>query len=140
MAGVSLYKAQKMPQFVEDEANKVLNTLDETLQETLQPINKAISTSYSHMGTKGANVKQQKALDKRLAQDVINMQDPMIRGALDMFPNVKDYVEKNPNMLMELLPRLQQLQQIDGFNPLDIISPSPNNPNPSKPHPFRDEV
>jgi len=118
-----VYKALKVPEIVEEQADQVLNTLDETLKETLEPIKQTISKSYSHMGTAGARVKQTQALEKRLAKDVINMQDPMIRGALDMFPNVKEYVEKNPDLLLELLPRLQQLQGIEGFNPMDLISP-----------------
>lgn len=136
IASLSLYKAEKMPEFVEEEANKVLSTLDETLSETLKPIQTAISTSYSHMGTKGANAKQVKAMDKRIAQDMLNMQDPLIQGALDMFPNVKEYVTKNPNMLMELLPRIQQLQSIEGFKLPDLLGAPPSSPSNPTSHPF----
>jgi hypothetical protein len=64
------------------------------------------------------------------------MQDPLIQGALDMFPNVKEYVGKNPHMLMELIPRLQQLQQIEGFKLTDLVSPPSSSPRPSSSHPF----
>jgi len=123
IASISVYKALKMPEIVEEKADEILNTLDNELKSLLDPINEKISKSYSHMGTAGAHAKQVKALDKRIAQDVINMQDPMIKAGLDMFPNVREYVEKNPDLLMELLPRLAQLQQIEGFNPIDLISP-----------------
>ena len=133
----SVIYAYKSRKIMEEQANILLNTLDETLEKAFAPINEKISKSYSQLGHKGATAKQIKALDKRIGQDVINMQDPLIQGALDMFPNVKEYVLKNPNMLQELLPRIAQLQQIEGFKPMDLISPSPSNtPNPSKSHPF----
>jgi len=139
IASISVYKAMKMPQIVEEKADEILNTLDNELKEVLQPINEKISKSYSHLGTQGAHAKQVKALDKRIAQDMINLQDPMIKAGLDMFPNVREYVEKNPDLLLELLPRLQQLQQIEGFNPMDLISPSPS-PKTSTPSLARSRV
>lgn len=139
LASYSVYKAIKMPQYIEEKADSILNTLDLELKEVLDPINEKISKSYSHLGSKGAHVRQVQALDKKLAQDVLNMQDPMIKGALDLFPNVRDYVEKNPDLLMELLPRIQQLQGIEGFNPLDLISP-PSSKNTSLPSNSRERV
>ena len=121
---------------MEEEANKVLLTLGEELELSLKPIKETISKSYSHMGSKGASVKQSKALDVRISQDMINMQDPLIQGALEMFPNVRQYVEKNPHMLMELLPRLQQLQSIEGFKLPDLLGSSPSPSLGSHPHPF----
>jgi len=134
LSSFSVYKAIKTDEIIAREADNILNTLDNELKEVLEPINQKISKSYSHLGAKGAHTRQVQALDKKIAQDIINTQNPMISAALDMFPNVKEYVEKNPDLLMELLPRLQQLQGIEGFNALDIISPSPSpktSPSPS---------
>jgi len=139
LASYSVYKAFKMPEIIAQEADNVLNTLDNELKEVLEPINEKISKSYSHMGKAGAHVRQVQALDKKIAQDIINQQNPMVNAALDMFPNVREYVEKNPDLLMELLPRLQQLQGIEGFNALDLISPSPSSKTPS-PSPSRNRV
>jgi hypothetical protein len=133
---VSIYKASLIPKIVEEEGIKVIEHLEMTLDETLKPINHAISASYSQLGTKGATAKQEKALDKRIAQDMLSLQDPMIQAGLEMFPNVREYVEKNPELLIKLLPRLQQLQSIEGFNPMDLISPSPGNPIPTAKHPY----
>jgi len=130
----SLYLAKKTPEMIELQANSILNTLDETLKETLEPMQKRVSLAFSDKGMKGVTVKQQQALDKRIATDMINLQDPLIQGVLDMFPNVKEYVTKNPHMLMELLPRLEQLSQIEGFTISDLLSPSPSSrtsPSPS---------
>ena len=122
---------------MQEEGETLLNDFTEVLDSTMKPVNDAISKSYSQLGTMGATAKQKKALDSRIGEDMINMQDPIIQGALDMFPNVKEYVMKNPNLLIELLPRIQQLQAIPGFNPMDLIAP-PSSPNPTT-HPFKDE-
>jgi len=134
---LSVFYAIKTREKVEEAQEFMLNTLDKTLEEALTPVKQTISKSYSQLGTMGATAKQVKALDKRIAQDVIDMQNPMIQAALDMFPNVKEYVEKNPHLLTELLPRIQALQGIEGFNVSDLLgSPSPSLPSPSHPHPF----
>jgi len=143
IALLSLYKALKTPEIIEQQADIILNTLDNTLKETLEPIQQNIKTSYSHKGTLGAHARQVKALDRKIAEDIINQQSPLVQGALDLFPNVKEYVNKNPDLLMELLPRLQQLQSIEGFNPLDLVSPSPSprhpTPSPSRARVYREE-
>ncbi len=102
----SVYYAYKSREIMEERANILLSTLDETLESAFKPINEKISKSYSQLGTKGATAKQVKALDKRIGQDMINMQDPLIQAGLELFPNAREYVEKNPNMLIELLPKL----------------------------------
>lgn len=138
MAGISLIKALKMPEIVEEKADFILSTLDETLKETLEPIQDTIKKSYSHMGTKGALVKKEMALDRRLAQDMIAQSDPMINALLDMFPNAKDYVEKNPELIMSLIPRLQALSQVEGFQLSDLLGKNPSLPlsGHSPSHPF----
>lgn len=137
IAGVSLKKALDTPKMVEEQAENILSTLDETLKETLEPIQTAVKKSYSHMGSAGAMVKKEQALDRRLAQDMINQGDPMLQALLDMFPNAKEYVEKNPELIMSLIPRLQALSQVEGFNIADLLQKNPSLPSRTHPsHPF----
>jgi hypothetical protein len=133
----SVYKALIMPKLLQDNIETAISHYEEELETYLKPIQEKVKKSYSQLGKAGASVRQKQALDARITQDVISLQDPLIQGALELFPNVREYVDKNPHMLMELLPRLKELQKIDGFKIGDLISPSsPNNPsNPSK-HPY----
>ncbi len=90
----------------------------------------------SHKGTMGANVKQLKTLDKKIALDLIDQGDPLIKAALDMFPNAREYVEKNPGLLLELLPRLEALQKVPGgFKVQELFGPPSSLDKPTT-HPF----
>lgn len=123
---LAVYNAYITPKIIANEADNILNTIDNQLKETLQPMQHVISRTMSNMGEKGISAIQQRTLDKNLALDVINLQDPLIQQALELFPNVKQYINKNPNLILELIPRIQKLRQIDGLNLPDIIKPGNN--------------
>ena len=124
----SLYKARQI-------ADDTLETLDTLLAEQLKPMKNAVSRSMSDKAQASVTTRQRQALDKRIAQDVIDMQNPLVSALLDQFPNVKEYIGKNPNLLVELLPRLQALQGIEGFQITDLVNPSPSS-RTQQPHPF----
>lgn len=134
---LSLYRAYITPKILDEKYEDMLNSIDNELKETLQPIEHTVSRVMSDRGTQGASKQQIKTLEKNLALDMIDMKDPMIQEILDLFPNVKQYVNKNPHLILELLPRIQQLQQTPdgakGF--LDGLLPG-NKGSQNRKHPF----
>jgi hypothetical protein len=133
---ISVYKALEVPKILENGIENAVSVYESEIEKWLKPIDEKISKSYSHLGTKGATAKQVKKMDQLIGQDILDQQDPLLKTALELFPNASEYVEKNPHLLQELLPRLQALKGDPDFKITDLISPSPSrNPNPSK-HPY----
>ena len=120
-----LIKYNELEGSLEPMAQNVALAVKEHIDEQMQPLKSAVSKTYSDRAMISADVRQVKALDKKLALDMIDLQDPLIKAALAAFPRAAEYVNKNPDLLLELLPRLQALQA-SGANPMDIFKPGSN--------------
>ncbi|GAJ21462.1 unnamed protein product [marine sediment metagenome] len=108
------------------------------LQET-EPLKNAVSRSMGFKSEQAVTSRQIKTAEKYIAQDILDQQDPLIKAGLEFLsPRTTEYLEKNPDLIMQILPRLQALSQVEGgFNPLDLLSRGGNSN--TRPHPFRTE-
>ena len=143
--GIALFtylKYETIPVLIEKEGELIASDILSTLEETLKPLQHAVSRAFSNRGQKGAETRQIQRAEALLTQDMMARQDPLIQAGLELFPNFKQYIEENPHLLPQLIPRLQALSQVPGFNPMDLINPE-KSPSPSsalQPHPLNREL
>lgn len=118
---------------VEDVSKSLRGHIDAELEPLIKKVNKAF-------GFKALESHDSRALKKAegmIIQDVLNTQDPVLMGVLEMVsPATKEYLEENPSLIVELIPRLQALSQVEGFSILDLLKPpGEGGPHHGK-HPF----
>ena len=102
----------------------------------LEPLQKNVNKAFGMRAAIGTEARQLKTAEKYVVQDVMAAQSPEIMAALEFLsPRTKEYLEKNPELVMKLLPRLQALQSIEGFEPLDLFKP-PGTGSDNRKHPF----
>lgn len=102
----------------------------------LEPLTKNVNRAFGFKSEQAVNARQLKKAEGMIIQDVLDTQDPILMGLLDMIsPATKEYLEENPSLIVELIPRLQALSQVEGFNFLDLLKPPGTSPSDRK-HPF----
>ena len=132
-------RASKQTRITLNSLGETLNQGIEDINSGLEPLKIAVSRSMGIIGEKGHDTQKLKRAEKYIAQDLIDSQDPLILAALDaLSPNGKarGYLEENPDLILQLLPRLQALSKIEGFNPIDLIKKSGES-SPWANHPLR---
>lgn len=111
-------RASKQTRITLDSLKSELTLGIQDINSGLEPLKIAVSRSMGIIGEKGHNTQKLKRAEKYIAQDLIDSQDPLILAALDaLSPNGKarGYLEENPDLILQLLPRLQALSKIEGF-------------------------
>ena len=132
----SVYRVGLVEQGLVSEVEQVGLSLREHVNTELEPLIKNVNKAFGLRGKQGAAANKLKAAEKYLVQDVLDAKNPMIMAALEaVSPRTKEYLEQNPELVMQLIPRLQALQSIEGFSPLDLFKP-PGSSGSSKKHPF----
>jgi len=125
----------KIQKDLEELAENLANELGSQLQDMLKGLKNIPKEYYTEMGARGGATKQLKALDHRIAEDILDQQDPLIQAGLSMFPRVKEYIDENPHLLPQLIPRLQALSQVQGFKVSDLLKPD-SYKSENRRHPF----
>jgi hypothetical protein len=113
----------KIQKDLEELAENLARELGEQLYDMLKGLKNIPKEYYTDMGARGGATKQIKALDTRIAEDILGAQDPLIQAGLDMFPRVKEYIDENPHLLPQLIPRLKALSEVPGFQLGDLFKP-----------------
>jgi len=127
--GITIYthlEHRKYKEEVKKEIQTIAQETQKTLLEEIEPLKIAVSRSMGIIGQKGHNTQKLKRAEKYLAQDLIDSQDPLILAGLNTLSpdgRFREYIEKNPDLILQLIPRLQALSKIEGFNPMDLIKP-----------------
>jgi len=113
----------------------VSKSLREHVDNELEPLITKVNRAFGMKSEASTQVRQLKTAERYIAQDLLEAQDPLIKAGLELIsPRTKEYIEKNPDLLLQLIPRIQALMQMDGFNPAELISPGGSG-TPKK-HPF----
>lgn len=125
---ILIRRVEKLRIFVSDG----LETFQEEVGAQLKPVLDLNSKAMSIIGTQGAEVRKVKAAERMIATGIMDDNKLVMDGVRQIFPKLGDYLDENPEVVMDLLPRLKQMysqvQENDGKGYT------------SKPHPFRDEV
>lgn len=138
-SGFLFYQWLKLPLIIDDTVERVSIALREHVDQELEPAKVAVSRAMTTKSKAGIDAIQRKALNKRIGQDMIDLQSPEVKLLLEMFPRASEYVEKNPDLIMELLPRIQALKGQEGFKLTDLFNPSSSlggSPSITRKHPF----
>lgn len=137
LASFCYLKYETIPELIEKEGELISSDILSSLTEILEPMQKAVSRSMSDRGLKGSQTRQVQKAEALLTQDLVARQDPLIQAGLELFPNFSEYISRNPHLLPQLLPRLQALSQVEGFNLMDLTG---KNQTKSRPHPLNREL
>lgn len=131
----SIYRVGLVEQGLVSEVEQVGLGLRDHVDAELEPLIKKVNKAFGLRGEQGAAAKKLKTAEKYLVQDVLDAENPMVMAALEaVSPRTKEYLEENPELVMQLIPRLKALQSIDGFSPLDLFKPGDTTK--TRKHPF----
>jgi len=105
----TIFLVRRLGKKVQSDITAMVQEVDGILVEAQAVASKA----YSQMGTVGATAKQEKALEKMVANDMmraeLGMDSAEIQQILSVIsPSTAEYVKKNPQIAMKLLPKLLQ--------------------------------
>jgi len=118
------------------EVEQAVKGLRTHIDAELEPLTKNINRAFGFKSEQAVTARQLKKAEGMIIQDVLDTRDPLIMGLLDMIsPATKEYLEENPSLIVELIPRLQALSQVEGFSILDLLKPGDSS-NRSRKHPF----
>lgn len=105
--------------FVNRVSKGTRNTLDalgEQLQQGIQDINerlapiiKASSSAMGAISHLSDDTKMDKAIERRIGQDLIGQNEDTLEVIKMAFPRVAEYIEDHPEAVTKLLPRLNTL-------------------------------
>ncbi|GAI35115.1 unnamed protein product, partial [marine sediment metagenome] len=86
-----------------------LNSGLETIYEDLDPIIKANSRAMGAISSLSDDTKQDKAIERRLGQDLIAQNEDVVEIIRMAFPRVSEYIDDHPEAVTKLMPRLNTL-------------------------------
>jgi len=86
-----------------------LNSGLETIYQDLDPIIKANSRAMGAISSLSDDTKQDKAIERRIGQDLIAQNEDVVEVIRMAFPRVSEYIDEHPEALTKLMPRLNQL-------------------------------
>lgn len=132
-------KYETVPNMIDEGLKEIGSEVRELLLQETEPLKNAVSRSMGFKSEQAATARQVKTAEKYIVQDILEQQDPLIQAGLEFLsPRTKEYLEKNPNLVMQILPRIQALSQVEGgFNPLELFSK--DGVSRQRPHPFKTE-
>jgi len=86
-----------------------LNSGLETIYEDLDPIIKANSRAMGAISSLSDDTKMDKALNRRIGQDLIAQNEDVLEVIRMAFPRVSEYIDEHPDAVTKLMPRLNAL-------------------------------
>jgi len=86
-----------------------LNSGLETIYEDLDPIIKANSRAMGAISSLSDDTKQDKAIERRIGQDLIAQNEDVVEVIRMAFPRVSEYIDDHPEAITKLMPRLNTL-------------------------------
>lgn len=100
---------------LQDFVSTGLTTFQDEVGAQLKPVLDLNSKAMSIIGTQGAEVKKVKAAEKMIATGLMDDNKLVMDGVRQIFPKLGDYLDENPEVVMDLLPRLKQMYtQVQG--------------------------
>ena len=75
----------------------------------LEPIISANSRAMGAISSLSDDTKQNKALERRIGQDLIGQNEDVVEVIRMAFPRVSEYIDDHPEAITKLMPRLNQL-------------------------------
>jgi len=84
------------------------NGLD-SINEDLKPVTTASSRAMGAISSLSDKTKQDKALERRIGQDLIAQNDDVLEVIRMAFPKVSEYIDEHPEAITKLMPRLNTL-------------------------------
>jgi len=132
----SVYRVGLVEQGLVTEVEGAAKGLRAHIDAELEPLQKNVNRAFGLKSEGAQDVRRLKTAEKYIVQDVLEAQSPELMAALEFLsPRTKEYLEKNPELIARLLPRLQALNSIEGFSPLDLFKP-PGTGSDNRKHPF----
>jgi len=141
IAIISVYRVGKIEKELVSQVEGVGESLRIHIDTELEPLIKKVNKAFGFKALESHDSRALKKAEGLIIQDVLDTQDPLLMGLLDMIsPATKEYLEENPSLIVDLIPRLQALSQIEGFSILDLLKPSgTGSDNRKHPYGFREE-
>jgi len=139
---ISLYSVWRVGLIEEGlvlEVEQSAQGLRQHIDAELEPLVKNVNRAFGFKAQQAGDAVQLKKAEGMIMKDVLDTQDPILMGLLDMVsPATKEYLEENPSLIVELIPRLQSLSSVEGFSIFDLLKP-PGDASPGRKHPFSSE-
>ena len=136
VAFYSVWRVGTVEEGLVSEVQEVGESLRKHIDAELEPLIKKVNKAFGFKALESSDSRKLKKAEGMIMQDILNTQDPLLMGFLDMVsPATKEYLEENPALIGELVPRLQALSKVEGFSILDLLKPPSGTPS-SRRHPF----
>jgi len=84
------------------------NGLD-SINEDLKPITNASSRAMGAISSLSDDTKQDKAIERRMGQDLIAQNEDVVEVIRMAFPRVSEYIDEHPEAVTKIMPRLNAL-------------------------------
>ena len=81
----------------------------EAIYADLEPVMHASSRAMGAISSLSDDTKQDKALERRIGQDLIGQNEEIIEVIRMAFPRVSVYIDEHPEAITKLMPRLNTL-------------------------------
>ncbi|GAI10471.1 unnamed protein product [marine sediment metagenome] len=124
-------RAGQTTRIVLDKLGKQLEQGIEDINVQLEPIINANSRAMGAISSLSDETKMDKALERRIGQDMMGQNEDVLEMIRMAFPKVAEYVDEHPEAITKLLPRLNTLindpearkrLSLDGFNTKSDVS------------------
>jgi len=106
-----------------EEASPLASVVDVGADMVARAVTARIKTSL--MGQQSGQIRQEKAVDGAIAEDMVRAAHPLAGTLLDQMPELRKTLRKNPGLLDFALSKLANMQQPAPSTP----QLNPNNPN-----------
>lgn len=81
----------------------------EQVYEDISPVINASSRAMGAISSLSDDTKQDKALERRLGQDLLSQNEDVLEVIRIAFPRVSEYIDEHPEAVTKLMPRLNAL-------------------------------
>jgi len=81
----------------------------ETIYADLEPVMHASSRAMGAISSMSDNTKQDKAIERRIGQDLVAQNEDIVELIRMAFPRVSEYIDDHPEAITKLMPRLNTL-------------------------------
>jgi len=108
-----------------EEASPLANVVDVGADMVARAVTARIKTSL--MGSHSGEVRQEKAIDGAIAEDVARAAHPLVGTLLDHMPELRKTLRKNPGLLDLALSKLGAMQEKSSGGGSPPVTPQPNN-------------
>lgn len=133
----TVFLVRKASSGIGDSLTELMEAQKIGLQTQLKPIMDTNSRAMGILNSKSVDVRQEKAALKHLGSDLLNQNEILIEALRGIAPGFADYIETRPELVIKLMPRIEQLLERQGGIEGLLGSPSPSR---TQPHPFLTEI